>query len=90
MAGATPGNPQATVDSTPSILGSFELIFYSFNRHTPPPSPEAHALGAPCGKVPLSQSGWRGVGGARARWEEATTTEPGPAAGEAASQRVVS
>ena len=40
-----PGNPQATVDSTPSILGSFELIFYSFNRHIPPPSPAAHALG---------------------------------------------
>lgn len=45
-----PSNPQAKIDSTPSVLGSFELIFYSFNRHIPSLSPATHALGGTVGQ----------------------------------------
>lgn len=54
---------------------SWEALNSSFihSTDTYPLSPQQHTRwGALCGKVPLSQSRWRGAGRARARWEEVT------------------
>ena len=86
-----PGNPQATIDSNPSILGSFELIFYSFNRHIPSPSPAAHAPGGTAWQSAAKPERMEGSGqGLCQVGGSDSTPDPGPAAGEAASQRVVS
>lgn len=81
---------QQEIPPRPSWEASNSSFIHSIDTYTLPPQQYTH-WGAPCSKVLLSQSGWRGASRAHARWEEATTTDPaGPTAGEAASQRVVS